>query len=149
MLGTWNAQLRRLVGQCLGFVVVPDYVQAIAWFAERGQLSEFMKQWKRTSSLRIRLLLSTTLAAYVSKVGESPVWPARYYGFNIYNRRKMEEKLSYRHLNPVRTGLVREACQWRWSSAGHYELGKSVGVKVGWIEQPCCAYGTPTYVGAT
>lgn len=72
---------------------MPAHVHAIVWFAEEGQLSEFMKQWKRTSSLRIRQLLSSTLVAYANKLDVSPVWQAKYYGFNLYSRRKMEEKL--------------------------------------------------------
>ncbi len=44
VLGTLHAQLRRLAGQWVGFVVMPDHVQAIVWFAEQGQLSECMKQ---------------------------------------------------------------------------------------------------------
>ncbi|MBL9123726.1 MAG: transposase [Planctomycetaceae bacterium] len=134
VLGTLNAQLRRLGGRCVGFVIMPNHVHALVWFAEPGQLSEFMKQWKRTSSRRIGQLLATTLVAYAGTLHGSRIWQAKYYGFNIYSRRKMEEKLTYMHLNPVRAGLVREACQWRWSSARHYELGKSVGVEVGWIE---------------
>ena len=30
----------------------------------------------------------------------------------------------YIHLNPVRRGLCERAVQWKWSSAGHYYLGK-------------------------
>ena len=55
-------------------------------------------------------------------------------GFNLYSRRKLEEKLTYMHHNPVVDGLVREPCQWRWSSARYYELGRSVGVEVGGME---------------
>jgi putative transposase len=93
-----------------------------------------MKQWKRTSSLRIKQSLRSTLVEYASKVGESPVWQAKYHAFNLYSRRKIEEKLTYVHQNPVRAGLVPAPCDWRWSSARHYELGKPVGVKVGWID---------------
>ena len=134
VLGTLNAQLRRLAGRCVGFVVMPNHVHAIVWFAEEGQLSELMKQWKRTSSLRIKGLLTTTLTEYSGPFADSPVWQAKYYVFNIHSRRKLEEKLTYMHQNPVRAGLVQDACQWQWSSARHYELGKSVGVPVGWIE---------------
>ena len=79
-------------------------------------------------------MLSTTLVSYANNLDATPVWQAKYYGFNIYSPRKMEEKLNYMHQNPVTAGLVREASQWQWSSARHYELGKSVGVKVSWIE---------------
>ena len=134
VLGTLNAQLRRLAGRCVRFVVMPNHVHAIVWFAEQGQLSEFMKQWKRTSSLRIRQLFVSTLTAYSDHVADAPVWQAKYYAFNIYSRRKIEEKLTYMHQNPVRAGLVQDACHWRLSSARYYDLSQSVGVKVGWLE---------------
>jgi putative transposase len=133
VLGALNAQLRRLSGRRVGFVLMPNHVHSIVWFAESGALSEFMKQWKRTSSLRIRRLLIDTLTAYGGRVANSPVWQAKYYAFNIYSRRKMEEKLRYMHDNPVRAGLAQCPCDWRWSSARYYELGKSVGVPVEWI----------------
>jgi putative transposase len=113
---------------------MPNHVHAILWFPAEGQLSECMKQWKRTSSVKVRKLLEQHLARYRDKVPGDPVWQAKYYAFNIYSRRKMEEKLRYIHANPVRAGLVRQATEWRWSSAKYYELGRSVGVKVGWIE---------------
>jgi REP-associated tyrosine transposase len=134
VLGTLNRQLQRMSGKCIGFVVMPNHVHAIVWFPEPAQLSEFMKQWKRTSSYRIGQLLATILTRYANHVLGSPVWQAKYYGFNVFSRRKMEEKLTYMHQNPVRAGLARQPCEWRWSSARYYELGKSVGVPVGWIE---------------
>jgi len=134
VLGSLNGQLRRLAAKCVGFVVMPNHVHAIVWFAEPEQLSEFMKQWKRTSSFRIGQLVSSTLATYDGKSGKMPIWQAKYYAFNIHSGRKLEEKLVYMHQNPVRAGLAREACEWRWSSARYYELGKPVGVKVEWLE---------------
>jgi putative transposase len=61
VLGTLSPQLLRLEGRCAGFVVMPNQVHVIVWLALPGQLSELMKQWKRTSSLRIRRLFSRTL----------------------------------------------------------------------------------------
>ncbi len=134
VLGGLNAQLRRLRGQCVGFVVMPDHVHAILWFANPGQLSECMKQWKRTSSVRIGRLLDEVLTEYDNAIAVRRTWQAKYYMFNIYSRKKLEEKLQYMHQNPVRAGLVALAAQWRWSSARYYELGKTVGVAVGWID---------------
>lgn len=37
------------------------------------------------------------------------------------------------HLNPVRTGLVERTIDWRWSSARWYDLRRSVGVPLTWI----------------
>jgi hypothetical protein len=48
------------------------------------------------------------------------------------SRQKVEEKLEYMHLNPVRAGLVERAEEYRWSSALWYLEGKSVGLPIGW-----------------
>ena len=52
-------------------------------------------------------------------------------------------KLKYMHENPVRAGLVVQPCDWAFSSARHYEQGRSVGVPIRWVEYASCASGTP------
>ncbi len=64
---------------------------------------------------------------------KDPVWQPKCYPFNLFSEKKALEKLAYMHSNPVRAGLVEHACQWRWSSARHYELGEPVGVALEWI----------------
>ena len=34
---------------------------------------------------------------------------------------ELHAQFDYMHLNPVRAGLVKQACDWRWSSARYYE----------------------------
>jgi len=131
VLGTLNAQLTRLDGRCAGFVVMPEHVHALLWFPAEGLLSECLKQWKRTSSVRIQELLQTTLVAYAAELPKrEPVRQPRYYDFNVYSPRKLAEKLQYMHLNPVRRGLVAKAVDWRWSSARFYELHRTVGLPI-------------------
>lgn len=131
VLGTLHAQLRRLEGKCVGFVLMPEHLHVLLWFPESGSLSECLKQWKRTSSYRLGILLKERLTAYASTTEESPpVWQPRYYDFNIFSPRKLAEKLRYMHANPVRRGLAAEPCEWPWSSARFYEQGRSVGIPI-------------------
>jgi putative transposase len=135
VLGVLNSQLSLQDGRCVGFVVMPDHVHAIVWFPGDDQLSHFMKQWKQRSSVQIKRLLREGLPAYARTFDPSePFWQARYYDFNLYSARKIEEKLVYMHQNPVRAGLVARPCDWPWSSARYYELGRTVGVPVGWLD---------------
>ncbi len=53
-------------------------------------------------------------------VFEGPVWQTRFYDFNVWSSVKIEEKLGYMHLNPVRRGLVAAPTDWVWSSARFY-----------------------------
>ena len=68
-----------------------------------------------------------------SKVNDcDSVWQSRYYGFNVYSRSKIEEKLDYIHMNPVRAGLVKRAVDWTYSSARWYLERRPVGIPISW-----------------
>ncbi len=135
VLGVLNYVLQKHAARCVGFVLMPDHVHAIVWFPEPDQLSAFMHEWKRQSSLRVRTWYRREAPSYASQFDEGDkLWQPKYYAFEIYERRKLEEKLGYMHLNPVRAGLVEQAVDWRWSSARWYELRQDVGVPIQWVD---------------
>ena len=133
VIGQLGSRLAKAHGCCLGFVIMPDHVHALVWFPELHQLSAFMNKWKDQTSRSLKDLFRSRFPAYWSQVEDSePIWQPRYYGFNIWGRRKAEEKLDYMHLNPVRAGLVERAVEWRWSSARWYLEGRPVGLPIRW-----------------
>ncbi|QDT38695.1 REP-associated tyrosine transposase [Stratiformator vulcanicus] len=132
VLGQLGQRLSDRSGLCLGFVLMPDHVHAMVWFPTPGQLCEFMDVWKMQTSSLIARHYEIWMPKYWNGLDDKTVWQARYYDFNVLNIAKAEEKLNYMHLNPVRAGLVDRATDWRWSSVGWYELGRSVGVPIGW-----------------
>ncbi len=135
LLGHLNDQMARQEAKCAGFVIMPDHVHAMLWFSQPQQLSRFMHGWKRLSSFAISRWYREQNSPYLKHIeGGDPFWKAKYFSFEIYSRQKMEEKLSYMHLNPVRAALVKQAVDYRWSSARWYEERKSVGVPISWIE---------------
>ncbi len=46
------------------------------------------------------------------------VWQHENHPISLYSQKVTGQKIDYLHLNPVRAGLVREAKDWRYSSAG-------------------------------
>ncbi len=50
-------------------------------------------------------------------------WQPRFYDFNVYSAKKIQEKLEYMHANPVKGGLVGDPGEWVWSSSLPYENG--------------------------
>lgn len=42
------------------------------------------------------------------------------YDFNVYSGKKLAEKLTYMHLNPLKRNLVAHLKDWPWSSWSHY-----------------------------
>ena len=135
VLGVLNDELAKFNARCLGFVLMPDHVHALIWFPQTGQLSRFMQQWKGRSSSRIKEFLFQFLPEYGAKFSaKDPIWQVRYYSFEIYSTAKIEEKLNYMHMNPVRAGLVEKPTEWRWSSARWYLEGRTVGVPIQWVD---------------
>jgi len=135
LLGVLNEELQQHQGSCVGFVVMPDHVHAIIQFSTPGRLSRFMHGWKRKSSFHVRAWYRRAAARYFEGFGEGDrFWQPKYYSFEIDGESKLEEKLRYMHENPVRSGLVEQATDWKWSSARWYEWRRSVGVPIQWVE---------------
>ncbi|MGZ0167378.1 MAG: REP-associated tyrosine transposase [Planctomycetales bacterium] len=134
VLGVLNSQMTKQDGRLVGFVLMPDHVHALVWLPRDESLPQFMKQWKQRSSRNIRKLALPLLPSYGALMkADDPFWQRKYYAFQIYSRQKLEEKLNYIHQNPVRAGLADRAAEWRWSSARHYEDGRTVGVPITWV----------------
>lgn len=134
LLGVLNDELVRFDAKCIGFVVMPNHVHAIIWLPAPRQLSRFMHAWKRKSSFHIRNWQRRKAPNYFAGIGEGErFWQPKYFPFEIYSRKKIEEKLAYMHENPVRAGLVKRSVDWPWSSARWYLEGRSVGVPISWV----------------
>ncbi len=126
-----SVQLKNQAGKCLGFVVMPEHVHALVHFKEQGQLSIFMSQWKRRSSIELKRLYRNELRFYGERIDvNGPMWQAKYYVFNVFTEIKIREKLDYMHNNPVKAGLVENSVDWPYSSARWYFLRKAVGVDI-------------------
>jgi putative transposase len=135
VLGGLNAVLTKRQSTCIGFVIMPDHVHAILWFEATGKISGFMHDWKRETSYHLRNWYRDHAAHYTHDFGEGDkFWQPKYYDFVVYGQKKLLEKLTYMHENPVRAGLVAKAVDWRWSSARWYLAGKTVGVPVRFID---------------
>lgn len=135
LLGVLNEEIEKFAGRCVGFVVMPDHVHLLIWFSKPGQLSRFVQQLKGRSSTQIKRFLRENLTAYAARISaQDPIWQVRYHSFEIDSRQKLEEKLTYMHLNPVRAGLVEKAVDWKWSSARWYLEHRTVGVPIEWVD---------------
>jgi putative transposase len=59
------------------------------------------------------------------KRGEAAIWQRRFWEHTIRDEADLRRHRDYIHFNPVKHGLVRRVCDWRWSSFHRY-------VKLGW-----------------
>ncbi len=134
-LGVLDDVREKFAAKVVGFVLMPDHVHLLIWFPTAGQLSRFVQQLKGRSSTQIKQFLRDDMTEYAAHVSlDDPVWQVRFHSFEIYSSAKLEEKLAYMHMNPVRAGLVERAVDWRWSSARWYAERRTVGIPIEWVD---------------
>ena len=92
----------------IGYVVMPEHVHLL--------LSE-------PPAIVLGRALQAIKLSVANQRPQRPFWYPRYYDFNVYTTRKINEKLQYMHWNPVKRGLVAEPGEWAWSSWGYYATG--------------------------
>ena len=107
----------------VGYVVMPEHVHLLIGEPPRATPSDVMRELKQRVARA--LLRSDSSAPW----NESPArdrshprafWQTRFYDFNVWTRKKHNEKLNYMHMNPVRRGLVKNPNDWPWSSHRAY-----------------------------
>jgi putative transposase len=95
--------------QLIGYVVMPDHLYLIL-IPERKNIPGIMKTIKGFTARKINLL---------RKVNRH-VWQERYHDLAIDKIAIVRQKLRYIEENPVRAGLVENATDYQFSSAGKY-----------------------------
>jgi REP-associated tyrosine transposase len=127
-----NTELAKRDGRCFGFVVMPNHVHTLIWFSEEGHVGSFMRVWKQRTSVKLKSFLKERKDSYTRHLNPTdPIWQPRYYDFNVQTQKKVDEKLDYMHVNPVRAGLVERAVMWTTSSARYYLEDVPVGIPLG------------------
>ena len=117
--------------QLLAFVVMPDHVHLLGIpsvnpASDVASVSGFLSSLKRTVSYRAKATLTlrdpSLAASMMVQERESKrafrFWqPGGGYDRNLVDEKAVSASVEYIHANPVRAGLVREACEYPWSSA--------------------------------
>ncbi|HEY1493659.1 MAG TPA: transposase [Candidatus Solibacter sp.] len=88
------------------FAVMPNHVHVLV--TPQVPLSKLTKSLKGITAKRANIMMSQT---------GKPFWQEESYDHVVRNGREFERICNYIEENPVRAGLVRTACEYRWSSA--------------------------------
>ena len=104
----------------VGYVVMPEHVHLLIGEPARATPSDVMRELKQA--------VAFALLPADGRHGHEPTqprvhrsfWQPRFYDFNVWSRKKKNEKLNYRHMNPVKRGLVSSPKDWLWSSYRAY-----------------------------
>lgn len=91
-----------------GYCIMGNHWHLLLWPRGDGDLSSFMRWVTLTHTQRYHTSHGT--------VGIGHLYQGRYKSFPVQNDSHYLSVLRYIEANPVRTGLVRNAGQWAWSS---------------------------------
>jgi len=113
--------------QLWAYVVMPEHVHVLFVPTERTESRRVRGALKKYVAGRAREYLeSTDNQPWIARL--TVTYPSRRvfrfwqqgggYGWTVFREGPAARVIDYIHQNPVRRGLVREAIDWRWSSAG-------------------------------
>lgn len=85
--------------EIFGFVIMPEHCHFLVQVPEGGSISKIMRLFK---------------CGLTFQIGKGPLWQQR---FHMRLVRECASALRYIHGNPIKAGLVKNAEDYRWSSA--------------------------------
>jgi putative transposase len=125
-------EVRHRCGSVLvGYVVMPEHVHLLISEPEKGGIAQLVQVLKQRVSRamrgRKRRTFNQLVLNFPHPVGElRRFWQRRYFDFNLYTAKKLQEKLNYIHANPVQRRLVKHPGDWPWSSWSFYVHGEGL-----------------------
>jgi putative transposase len=110
----------------VGYVVMPEHVHLLMGEPRVGNPSKSLQVLKQKVSreLRKKKRDAGSQKEFVFDCdgdSDTAFWQRRFYDFNVWNEKKLQEKLEYMHRNPVDRNLVQHPRDWPWSSWSFYE----------------------------
>lgn len=116
----------------LAYVIMPNHIHLVIYFPEENRLSDYMRDLKKFTSVKLRQLLQETRGIglleslrYESRLQKFKVWMDRFDDVVIIKADLLRIKIDYIHNNPLQTHwqLVQIPGDYRYSSAAFYEDG--------------------------
>jgi putative transposase len=109
----------------LGYVVMPEHVHLLISEPPNSTPSSFLQVLKQRVSRQLRqqseMAISQCSQRTDTRLSNLPhFWQDRFHDFNVWSRKKRNEKIHYMHMNPVERSLVRHPREWLWSSYSFY-----------------------------
>ncbi|PKK82440.1 MAG: hypothetical protein CVT49_13725 [candidate division Zixibacteria bacterium HGW-Zixibacteria-1] len=108
----------------VGYVLMPSHLHMLLGFKEIGKLSRFMQSFKILSSKLLKDSIPKSISGKFFNKNNFRLWKPRFDDLIITSEEQFRIKLNYIHFNPVKTGLVDNPTDWKYSSAGDWILEK-------------------------
>lgn len=123
----------------LGYVIMPNHFHFILYFKELNHLSDWMRDMKKFTSVKIRQELDKLgCESFIKKIRYNEggrvfkTWEDRFDDVYIRDKWLLEIKLDYIHTNPLQEhwSLVKLPEEYVYSSARFYDRGEQSGLEV-------------------
>ena len=101
--------------------IMPNHVHVLIEVLEGKVLMSIVKTWRSYTAHKFNKMLGRN----------GKVWMKDYFDRYIRDDTHFRDVVAYIDNNPVKAGLVKEPCEWKWSSAcviAHGDVGGPVGV---------------------
>ncbi len=82
--------------------------------------ADFSGRWRRIKSLFTHRVIAHNRGLVRNHRREFAVWQRRFWEHTVRDERDLARHVDYIHFNPVKHGLVSQACDWRYSSFHRY-----------------------------
>jgi putative transposase len=99
-------------------VVLPEHLHVILTLPEAD--ADFPGRWRRIKGYFCARLLVAGVGIKRHANGELALWQRRYWEHTIRDDNDFTRHVDYIHFNPVKHGLVKRVCDWRYSSFHRY-----------------------------
>lgn len=123
----------------LAYVLMPNHLHLIIYFKEENSLSEFMRDFKKYTSVEIIKRIKEQNQQHLLRKLKSnqegrkyQIWQNRFDDLFLESKWLLEQKLDYIHSNPLQAKweLVTDATDYNYSSASYYYMNQQLGLKV-------------------
>ena len=110
--------------ELISYVLMPTHIHMVLFYNEKIDVSGFMRDMKKYTSVKIRNLLTKESREkeldkirYYKNGQKFKVWKDRFDCVIIKHSKVLLTKIRYIHNNPLRKGLVEKDEDWKHSSA--------------------------------
>ncbi len=114
----------------MAYVLMPSHLHSILYSPQIEELSKFVQCFKSIVSRRIKKQNIRSYNNVFYSNGQYHLWKPRFDDFVIRNKKQFMTKLNYIYENPVRSGLVDNPIDYKYSSAKEWLTGEKGLVRI-------------------
>ena len=123
----------------VAYALMPSHIHALLGLKEIKRLSKALQSFKSLSARKVRPLLPQEKMPAFWNGTSYQFWKPRFDDLIIWSDKQFQIKVNYIHQNPVKAGLVEQAVDYKFSSAGDWILGERGLIPVeknwSWLEE--------------